>query len=432
MALTLRLPSSVVFLGAIACQSGGPCETAECSQEAADELSVMDVDEQVLYLSHMDDALERIRLISHQIDRHPAQASLYCDLLPRGLSQQRCVHVSGREHLWSEVEETSDIAARAGPGPTHSRLRAVDIPFSDWIHVRAVPGAFSGEVDVHAQAWAEAIDAVHSGRIDEVGPACAGVQAGTKWRYDCFYSAAQAHVTRWGRANVNEAIKMCGAAGFYRGLCVMGVVRQLASSAPPSGVGDPVSWAPVLMAAHDLRKSVDQFSASEDILDRFWAEVALNSVDKAVGVSGDLLDALPAGVAPHVRSAVALRVLSASDAPLSFSDATRVVANQLNRRVSGRTGLRDERLTIDQDFWPIDREGEAHLSAIVYLGVSRRTVAADPEVDTKIAVLEAASRLHPPWMEAIGMGKVDADQRVRWTAARLEERLGALAIGESK
>jgi len=166
-----------------------------------------------------------------------------------------------------------------------------------------------------------------------------------------------------------------------------------------------------------------------DILDRFWSETALHSVSKAAGVSGDLIEALPAAAVPHVRAAVAYRVLAASTAPLSLSGAVDVVAAHLDRRLGNQATLREEASSVMvSDFWPVDSKGESHLSAISYLGQSRRTVADDPETDLRIAVLEAAARQNPPWDRVISAGKEDADQRVRWTAARLEERLGAQAL----
>jgi len=183
------------------------------------------------------------------------------------------------------------------------------------------------------------------------------------------------------------------------------------------------------MAAHDLRDATHTLGVQKDILDRFWAEATSHSVSIAAGVSGDLLEALPAAAAPHVRAAVAYRVLAASTAPLSLGGAVDVVAAHLERHVGNQEALREDPPSIVvSDLWPVDRKGESHLSAISYLGMSRRTVADDPQTDLRIVVMEAAARIDPPWMGVINAGKLDPDQRVRWTAARLEERLGAQAL----
>lgn len=430
--LTLRLLSKTAVLGLMACSSGldpDLCEGSDCEPEQWMTNPEITADARVQILSQMDDSIEKIRLISKQVDHSPDQAAAYCGLLPRGMSRERCLHIRDRTHLWVSLGETTEVGARAGPGPTHSVLRTVDVPFSDWIHVRAKPGSFRGEVDVHGQVWATAMNAVFRGEVSEVGPACAAVPSGPQWRYDCFFSAAEAHVARWGRAHIKDTLSMCGAAGSFRGLCVTSVIRELAQQSPPSGVGDPVSWAPILMSAHDLRDATETWGVQEDILDRFWSETVLHSVSIAAGVSGDLIEALPAAAAPHVRAAVAYRVLSGSSSPLSLSGAVDVVAAHLGRHLGNQEALREDPPTVVvSDLWPVDRKGESHLSAISYLGQSRRTVADDPETDLRIVVIEAAARLEPPWLEVISAGKMDSDQRVRWTAARLEERLGAQAL----
>ena len=430
--LTLRQLNSVALLVLSACASGpdfGLCEGI-CTSEDLDAFHALSPDERVEMLDQLQDSVERIALISAQIDREPQSADLYCGLLPRGISRSRCLHVVERPHLWTDLQESTDVAARAGPGPTHSKLRAVDIPLSEWIHSRAELDVFGAEVDVHAQAWSSALGGVYRGQLEKVGSSCASVPSGPRWRYDCFYSAAQAYISRWGRAGLKDAIGMCGASGAYRGQCVTAVIRQLALRSPSSDVADPVSWAPVMMAAHDLRDAAVTMGIQDDILDRFWAETALNSVYKAQDVSGDLLDALPQAAAPHVRSAVAYRILSSSSVPLTMAVAIDTVSAHLNRRVDGSKGVGEgvSLMPVVSDLWPVDRKGEAHLSAISYLGSSRRTVAADPDTDVKIAVMEAAARLSPPWAALIATGTVDVDQRVRWTAARLEERLGAQVL----
>jgi hypothetical protein len=81
------------------------------------------------------------------------------------------------------------------------------------------------------------------------------------------------------------------------------------------------------------------------------------------------------------------------------------------------------------DLWSQDRAGESHFAAVSYLGQSRRTVAADPQTDIRICVLEAAARVSPPWSAVLEEGQSDPDERVRWTAVRLVEQLEARRLG---
>ena len=107
----------------------------------------------------------------------------------------------------------------------------------------------------------------------------------------------------------------------------------------------------------------------------------------------------------------------------------RLVRTVIDRRISGDgeavSGLVLPDVT---DLWPSDGHGESHIAASSYLGVSRRTVANDPETDLTLTVLEAGARSTPPKLSLIRAAKQHADQRVRWTAARLIEQLGARAL----
>jgi hypothetical protein len=288
----------------------------------------------------------------------------------------------------------------------------------------------SGVADPQAQAWSEAGVQAEAGLIEHVAQACAQLRGGERWRHDCFFYVAQRRIKRLGRAGLADAYALCGAAGDYRGACVVQLIDSLAAVSPPSDVSDPLTWAPVLMRAHDLRALVEEGRLRSVLMDRFWSRVALHSVYGARGLSGDAMDITPRAAHPHFRAAIAHRVVQSAEAGLSLTDVQRLVDTVLARRISGSdTALSGLELPEVSDLWPSDGHGESHIAAISFMGVSRRTVANDPRTDVAICVLEAAARTSPPRASLLRASTQHADQRVRWTAARLIEQLGARALG---
>ena len=243
-------------------------------------------------------------------------------------------------------------------------------------------------------------------------------------------TAALSRLQRLGRAGASEVFALCGASGVYRGMCVSQFIDALAAASPPADVGDTLNWAPVLMRAHDLRELSDDPRLREEVLDRFLSSVALHSVYAARGLSGDALDALPLAARGHLRAALALRVVTSAEDDLSITDAQRLVSTVLDRRIDG-DGVAVSGLPLPEviDLWPFDGHGESHIAAASYLGRSRRTVANDPETDLTLSLLEAAARSDPPRMAMLQSVAQHPDQRVRWTAARLVEQLGARGLG---
>lgn len=380
---------------------------------AAEELAAMD-------------AVGRIEVVSKLVDADPEGAAPYCSLLPHSISRARCEVAGASEHLWAPPKDLEAVT-RAGRGLGRSELTASAVPMSDWAQVKMPPP--SGVADPQAQAWSQARVMAETGTIEDVAQACAQLRGGERWRHDCFMQAAQLRLKRLGRAGVGESFALCGAAGVFRGACVTRLIDGLAAASPPADVGDPLTWAPVLMRAHDLRALSDDAELHGELLDRFWSRVALHSVYAARGMSGDAMDVIPRAAHPHLRAALAHRVVGSADQELSGRDAGRLIETVLDRRIGGDGGeVSGLALPEVTDLWPSDGHGESHIAAVSYMGVSRRTVANDPETDLVLSVLEAAARSAPPKMALIRSAEQHADQRVRWTAARLIEQLGARAL----
>ena len=138
------------------------------------------------------------------------------------------------------------------------------------------------------------------------------------------------------------------------------------------------------------------------------------------------MDVIPNTAIPHLHAALAREVVERWEGEPSYEAMRDKVVNAMATRLDRH--LTDEQvpeLGTVADYWPSDRDGEAHFAAISYLGESRRTMARDPTTDIGLCVLEAAARRSPPAIELLRGAAGSSDERLRWTAVRLLEQLKA-------
>jgi hypothetical protein len=422
----------MLWLAVLACGLGpsdGVCEDADCRKEAILSQWAMDPKLAIGSVNNLPDVIEQVAVVSALTDQFPGQVGPLCRKLPRGISQDRCLEMNARPHLWNERQSVQSIS-RAGAGPASSYLLAADVPMSELIDVRGDSNICADEIDPHACVWKRGIESARVGDVDAAAKACASVRTSASnaqtWRYECFFSVAEAHVLKWGRSRYEETLALCGASGTFRAECTTHALTVLAQRVPSSDVDDPVAWAEHRMRVHDISRGWRASTMRSDVLDKFWALSAAFSVSKSRGLSGDALDVMPLEAHRHLRAAIAWRLLRDNQPKgADLMAHVELLETVLERRI----GRKEEHDRLTQpfegvlDLWPVDRDGEAHLSAISYLGNSRRTVAGDPVTDSVICILEAAARSDPPQLSLIEEGRSHSDERVRWTASRLQERL---------
>ena len=137
-------------------------------------------------------------------------------------------------------------------------------------------------------------------------------------------------------------------------------------------------------------------------MDRFWAWTLAASVAKANGLSGDALDVIPNVAVPHLHAALAREVVQRWDGEPDYEAVRDKVVGAISTRLDRQVTEEESRILEEvADYWPIDRDGEAHFSAISYLGQSRRTLARDPDTDIGLCVLEASARRSPPALDLL-------------------------------
>ena len=424
--LTRLLRNSVLIGTIVACTaSEDVCSTAACVTDRILNAAPDDVDAVV---EAVPDALTRMEALGAAVTKRPELTKRLCRHFPHGVSKHRCDAAAGRPHLWAAPEADGTPVVRAGSGPARSGWTNASVPESAWAAEYRPAAGCRGELDATACVWGHAVQAATEGDADGAARWCSGMPRGSVWRADCFFQAAELLVERSGRAHLDAALEFCGGAESFRGRCAASVMATLAATAPPSTVGDAVRWAPQLMTMHAMRDWFDDPVMRRRTEDRYTAMMVFSAAGKATEASGDAFDALPSRAAVHIRAALSHRLITRRADAMPLEDAVSMVTASLERRV-GSDRYADVQSPVITDLWPKDRDGESHLAAVSYLGHSRRTVANDPETDTAICVLEAAARANPSWDTVLEQAKSHADERVRWTAARLVEQLEAHRLG---
>jgi hypothetical protein len=378
-----------------------------CSTDAPSELRCEDLSDPAAFIleawaGDQDAAIEiaractdeetRLVMIESIAKAHPGQSMALCEVLGEGAARERCIRRNSRPHLWESPPPITESAGRPGGGPGS---------------LHPDPG-------------------VESGLSLEAASLCRA-QVPRSWADECFFEAAEARLeSEIGSLDQRyaEASALCLEAGGYRTFCLGHLHLQMARAAPPAdGIKAP-SWEMYRARAERIDRIWRERGAPEyGALARahFWSEVLWESVNRARLVVGNAAEHVPADALPHLHAAASYRLLA--DRALhgqSLEEAVASVQRALEERSTDPAVVASSPpIRAEQNLWPEDRSDDAQIPALIYLGISRRAVDSDPQVDIAICLLEAAARLVPRRQSLIDQGGLHAHPLVRWTAERL-------------
>jgi hypothetical protein len=253
------------------------------------------------------------------------------------------------------------------------------------------------------------------------------MQSQESWANECLFEAAEAlWLSEAGELDQRyaDATSLCLESGAFRTFCLGHLHMQMARAAPPADASDVSLWE--VHRAHSERiRRIWKTRGDPDYgalaRSHFWSEVLWESVTRARIVVGNAADHTPVDALPHLRAATSFRLLEdrALDG-MSLEEAVAFVATSLEERSTDPVVLAgNPPVRAEQDLWPEDRGDDSQIPALIYLGISRRAVDPDPEIDLAICLLEAAARQTPRRQDLIDQGRAHTHPLVRWTAGRL-------------
>ena len=197
--------------------------------------------------------------------------------------------------------------------------------------------------------------------------------------------------------------------------CLEHSVATLAAKAPITPGGD---WTPITDAAETItarwQDTPQRGTAQRQVL---WALATALVYVEAPAVSGAPLAVLPEEAWPHVRAAMAWRVLSLRP-EADLATLTEVLRQSTATHQDTTPPTVPRRALVGlPDLWG-DAQPPADAEVISWMGLSQRIVSPDPESDGVIALLEAAAR-QPGRSTLIAAARTHADPLVAWSAQRL-------------
>ena len=355
----------------------------------------------------------------------PGKTSALCPSLPVGSTRDRCEMTNSRPHLW-QVSDTDPEAGPMGAGKAYSVLTAdASLVRSPWAEVIPMVARCAEGTGQDSCQVREAQNLARLGRPHEVAALCNGIQE-EKWRYECYFQAAEAAFKLREVGSPGKAAELCLGSGWFLDRCLGHLAGEVANTAPAATWQVPRMWKALSMASSEVYFLLEPHGPA--VADRwrglFWADVMQVAYGNVEQLVGNPLDIVEPQAVPHVRATVAARLWALEGRRTSHTldgwvdRLEEALAARAEDRSIGPMPLNDEKIRTS---WKKDLEGEDELYWTPYLGHrSRRVVAEDARTDARVCILEALAQT--PGMnreELVESALGDADPLVRWTAARI-------------
>lgn len=391
-------------------QQPPPCVDGPCRLEAVRELWGQPPEQVAVAITSLPDERQRLLALEAYFLHHGEHVSQdgFCAGLPKGATRQRCLDLTGRPHLWDE--------SRQDPAPSPATTIAQGGAGLEGCTRDATPVGCAIE-----QSRALAADGV-----SPVDKPCAALDE-PRWADECRLQAAAELVLRHGVGGTARAVAVCQRATVLRSMCMGHTGSRLAELAPSAANPDDPGWQSLLATPAALRAAFGDPSPQVELwVDHFWSMATWFSMRQGDRLNPEVLAALPPEALPHMRSAVAWRLIEATGPggaglePLGrrlvSSMAGAVIHPDPDAAPRRALGLRRM-----QDYWQVP--ADPGLPSAHFQGLSRRLLAVEERADGAICLLEAAAQLRPSWTELFSQGSQHPDPAVSATAQRLQAAL---------
>ncbi len=366
------------------------------------------------------DPIARVAAVNALADADVPITWTFCAALQDASARQRCERFVTRPHLTEEaMSQPERDRDRAAPGPPAGLLAPrPGVASSLSVAAPADDRCAAGDDACHRK---EAALVARLGQAEAAAGLCAAI-ADPRWSQECRFEAAEAAAKQRGADGQQDMAELCLGTGGYQARCFHHGARLLATAAPDAAA-PPEAWDPLRESA----ASMAVFWTERDPAfgrwqqDRLWSYALWQAMAHTPTPGAGSLTGLPPEATPHIRQALALRMMP--EAPRSAGLDARLQA--LNEALDFIPPVfvargRPERMHPGAPLWPTDVNAEDEaMPAAFCLGSSRRTVSPDRDVDGRIVLLEAAARQTPPLTALLQEGSQEADPQVQWTARRL-------------
>lgn len=347
-------------------------------------------------VSAMPDPVRQEAAVIQLCEAYPGYTAQLCAALPDGPARLRCDRFNARPHLWSITPDTPSTGRLGLPAPLLGMWQDTDADSS------------TCRADDHACLEARVRQLAPQDAIPDIAATCKAY-VDRRLESDCFFAASE--LLPYGPDLYPRAMRLCAGSGMYAHECHGHVLLRMRVDDP-----EPLSAARLLQ--------------EEDAIARFWAAQSPDFAPEAIGLywsttmardvgtvqpfPAALRGVLPQRLMPHLRSAVALRVINEDD-PIE----------------TARAVMRGEPRDIPRAFMPPimpektvwrGRPADAPVSGWIFFNDVRggkRPVHADPDIDLHLAVMTAVAMRNPPRTALLEALQEDPRPTVSWAARRL-------------
>ncbi len=377
------------------------CRNDACRQEHLPAAWDADPEGTWSLLLAVGDPLAQATLVSHLAAQRPGALEGRCDELLHKSSSKRCMRLTRRPHL----RDRHRGSARKDPASQ-----------------RAAPGPGSAELPLPV-----------SPREVE-GPSCPGLASS-----ECAFVSAERWVLAEGLDGLEHALGLC-ARSEHGPDCVEHVLELAMPPVPPADALGPEAIEAALDTAESFVAAGGGGVASTLYEDWYWSVWTGTSFRSADAISGELFDLLPAAAWPQLRYAIADGVLRRWDpeAPVELAALEAAVREAMARRapLPDTSGpALPATILQTRHTWSGEKPLERAVPAAFCMGATRRASHPDPDLDLRLAVLEALGRQPQPPPAAFFLGLAGSEELelLRWTGARIGAMLdpdAAIALGQ--
>ncbi|MFT5681973.1 MAG: hypothetical protein ACI8RZ_002891 [Myxococcota bacterium] len=372
------------------------------------------------------DPVEQLTLVQFLLTDHPQQQQQICAALPaESPGGKHCARAKARPHLTqSKHRQITTFTPRPGGGPSRNILPPPKSEPAAWLSRDRID---LGDCGKDAECVTErATNTALSGDLNAAGTICrSGASSMEEVYWECLFETAESLSRTKRSAQWSQAVVLCNATESFVHGCLHHTLTLAMPDIPPADGFSTENIEAATQAAADFSAAVGGGELGALYADRMWASWVWQAYFHTETVTGQLVPALPEAAQPHIRLAVAYRMLEdRTDWSTSLADLLAALDSNLARQDPPQSTGKVHRPTSRKrpDFWPEDHAHEDTIPAIYCTGDSRRATDPDARIDAMIAILEAAGRLKsPPPSDFYARVIQDstAPEVVRWTAARI-------------